>query len=235
MNLFVGTSGFQYPAWRGTFYPEKLSTTKMLPFYAEHFSTTEINYTFHRIPSSKTIEGWTQATPDHFRFGLKGPQKITHFAKLRNCADTVQYFTRCVLGLGEKLGPILFQLPPSFAKNAALLDEFLSMLPTELVAAFEFRHLSWFDDEIFALLSRHRAALCLADTSEFTTPQVTTAHFGYLRLRREDYGEPDINRWAQFVQNQKDHWHNAFIYFKHEESGMGAKYAQQMLSVLQTS
>ncbi len=207
----------------------------MLPFYAERFSTTEINYTFHRIPSPKTIEGWTGNTPEGFKFSLKGPQRVTHYSKLRNCADTMQYFVRCILGLGEKLGPILFQLPPSFARDTALLEEFLALLPPELSAAFEFRHPSWFEDEIFALLERQRAALCLADTEDRTVPSVATTQFGYLRLRREDYREPDLRHWADFVQSQKERWRSVFIYFKHEESGIGPKLAQQMIAILAQS
>ncbi len=204
----------------------------MLPFYAERFSTTEINYTFHRIPSPKTIEGWTGTTPEGFKFSLKGPQRVTHLSKLRNCADTIQYFVRCILGLGEKLGPVLFQLPPSFARDTAVLEEFLALLPPELSAAFEFRHPSWFADEVFALLDRQRAALCLADTADLTAPAVATTQFGYLRLRREDYGESDLHHWANFVRGQEERWRSVFIYFKHEESGIGPKLAQQMIGIL---
>jgi uncharacterized protein YecE (DUF72 family) len=232
MSHFIGTSGFQYPAWRGTFYPEKFSTAKMLPYYAERLSTTEVNYTFHRIPSRKTVEGWNAATPDNFRFSLKAPQKVTHFAKLRNCADTMQFFATCVAALGNKLGPVLCQLPPTFAKDGPLLTSFLSGLPTELFAAFEFRHPSWFDDEIYESLRVHRAALCLADTSEFSTPRVATAHFGYLRLRREDYDEADVRHWADFVLSQQSEWRDVFVYFKHEESGIGPKLALRMKEML---
>jgi uncharacterized protein YecE (DUF72 family) len=232
VNTFIGTSGFQYPAWRGTFYPEKLSPAKMLPFYAGQFPTTEINYTFHRIPSPKTISGWVENTPEGFKFGLKGPQRVTHFSKLRDCSDTVQYFTNCVLGLGNKLGPILFQLPPSFSKDLPVLKDFLAILPIELSAAFEFRHSSWFDDEVFTVLRQHRSALCIADTLDLTAPKVGTAPFGYLRLRREDYTDADLGGWAEFIRGQENTWRQLFVYFKHEESGLGPKLAKQMLSLL---
>jgi uncharacterized protein YecE (DUF72 family) len=229
MTPWIGTSGFQYPEWRGTFYPEKFPTTKMLPFYAERFSTSEINYTFYRIPNSKTIETWDSSTPEHFRFGLKAPQKVTHIAKLRDCAELLEVFERVVSGLGTKLGPVLFQLPPSFKKDAALLNEFLGGLPTGIRAAFEFRHSSWFDDETFGHLQKHNAALCIAESSDLATPSQATTDFGYLRLRREDYQHADITRWAKFIEEQKERWSHVFVYFKHEESGMGPQLAKQMM------
>lgn len=232
MNNWIGTSGFQYAEWKGKFYPEDLPAAKMLPFYAEHFSTTEINYTFHRIPSPKTIENWNKLTPKTFRFGLKAPQKVTHYAKLRDCGDTVRYFCEVISGLGERLGPVLFQLPPNFKKDAAVLSAFLRELPATMRAAFEFRHESWFDDEVFELLKTARAALCIADTEKLTTPKRATADWGYLRLRREDYGKIDIERWAEFVREQKEHWSDAFIYFKHEEAGIGPKLGKEMQELL---
>ena len=152
MNIWIGTSGFQYAEWKGNFYPEDLPAAKMLPFYAERLTTTEINYTFHRIPSPKTIDNWNKLTPEKFRFALKAPQKVTHFAKLRDCTDTLRYFHQTVSALGAKLGPVLFQLPPSFKKDATVLAGFLEEIPSGMRAAFEFRHASWFDDEVFALL-----------------------------------------------------------------------------------
>jgi uncharacterized protein YecE (DUF72 family) len=234
MTPWIGTSGFQYPEWRGTFYPEKFATAKMLPFYAERFATSEINYTFYRIPNSKTIEGWDSATPEHFRFGLKAPQKVTHYAKLRDCEELLSVFERVVSGLGSKLGPVLFQLPPNFKKEATLLNEFLEGLSAGLRAAFEFRHSSWFEDAVFADLQNHNAALCIAESSDFVTPIVATADFGYLRLRREDYGKVDIVRWAEFIETQKERWSHAFVYFKHEESGKGPQLAKQMIDALGT-
>ena len=232
MISWVGTSGFQYPEWRGTFYPEKFPTAKMLPFYAERFSTTEINYTFYRIPNNKTIGGWDSSTPEHFRFGLKAPQKITHISKLRNCGELLDVFQRVVLGLGSKLGPVLFQLPGSFKKDAALLNEFLDGVPDGIRVAFEFRHASWFADEIFAHLQNHNAALCIAESSDLATPNVATADFGYLRLRREDYQNQDIVRWARFLQAQEQRWGQAHVYFKHEESGIGPQLATRLIEEL---
>ena len=232
MTSLVGTSGFQYTAWRGTFYPEKFPPAKMLRFYAERFFTTEINYTFYRIPNSKTMGSWDSATPENFRFGLKAPQKVTHISKLKNCEEYMGIFQRVILGLGSKLGPILFQLPPTFKKDAALLNDFLGSLSTGIRVAFEFRHLSWLDDEIFAHLQNHKAALCIAETSDLATPSIATTDFGYLRLRREDYKEEDIVRWAKFLEAQENHWSHAFVYFKHEDSGIGPKLANQLIMEL---
>ena len=232
MKLWIGTSGFQYAEWKGNFYPEDLPASKMLPFYAERFSTTEINYTFHRIPSAKTIENWRTLTPDNFRFGLKAPQKITHWSKLRDCADTLEYFCKVISGLGERQGPVLFQLPPNFKKDADVLSSFLRELPATR-AAFEFRHESWFDDEIYELLKARNIALCIADTDTIATPKKITADYGYLRLRREDYEKIDIERWAKFTREQEAKWRDVFVYFKHEESGIGPKLAAQMMQILE--
>ena len=205
----------------------------MLPFYADRFSTTEINYTFHRIPSPKTIDNWKAATPGNFRFALKAPQKITHFAKLRDCADTLEYFCKVISGLGERLGPVLFQLSPNFKKDADVLSSFLRELPS-MRAAFEFRHESWFDDEIFEMLKKQNIALCIADTEKLATPKMATADYGYLRLRREDYGKIDIERWANFVREHSKDWKDVFVYFKHEESGIGPKLAAEMVKILES-
>ena len=232
MNIWIGTSGFQYTEWKGTFYPEDLPAAKMLPFYAERLSSTEINYTFRRIPSAKTIQGWWEATPESFKFSLKAPQKITHFAKLRGCADTLRYFCQVVADLESKLGVVLFQLPPAFKKDAALLASFLEEIPPGMRAAFEFRHESWLDDEVFALLKNKNVALCIAESEKLSTPIVATADYGYLRLRREDYGSADMLRWAQAIREKSGVWSDAFVYLKHEESGVGPKLAGELRELL---
>ncbi len=232
MNIWIGTSGFQYSEWKGTFYPEDLSTAKMLPFYAERLSTTEVNYTFRRIPSAKTIQGWWDASPERFRFSLKAPQKVTHFAKLRNCGDTLRYFYQVISDLESKLGVVLFQLPPAFKKDASLLGAFLDDFPPGMRTAFEFRHASWFDDEVFVLLKNKNVALCIADSDKLATPLVVTSDYGYLRLRREDYQAADVARWAETIRIQKERWSDTFVYFKHEESGMGPRLATQLRGIL---
>jgi uncharacterized protein YecE (DUF72 family) len=233
MKSWIGTSGFQYTEWKGTFYPETLPASKMLPFYAERFSTTEINYTFRRIPSGKTIESWFNATPARFKFSLKAPQKVTHFAKLRDCADTLRHFYQVILDLESKLGPVLFQLPPAFKKDAPLLASFLNDIPSGSQAAFEFRHASWFDDEVFALLKDKNMALCIADSEKLSAPVVATADYGYLRLRRADYQAVDIARWAEEIKRKENIWSDAFVYFKHEESGTGPKLAGQLAEIIE--
>ncbi|PYK07707.1 MAG: DUF72 domain-containing protein [Verrucomicrobia bacterium] len=223
MKPWIGTSGFQYAEWKGNFYPEDLPANKMLPFYAERLATTEINYTFHRIPAAKTIDNWKHLTPENFRFALKAPQKITHWSKLRDCADTLRYFYDVVSALDAKLGPVLFQLPPNFKKDTFILGDFVNGLPGGMRAAFEFR--------LFDLLKATKAALCIADSEKLTAPKVSTATWGYLRLRREDYSRIDIEGWVEFVRAQHG-WDDVFIYFKHEEAGIGPKLAKQMMELL---
>lgn len=232
MNTWIGTSGFQYTEWKGNFYPEDLPAAKMLPFYAERLNTTEINYTFHRIPSPKTIDNWNKLTPVQFRFALKAPQKITHWLKLRECADTLRYFCDTVSALGEKLGPVLFQLPPNFKKDTFVLADFVNCFPSGLRAAFEFRHDSWFSDDVWEILKTQNVALCLNETADFAAPKISTADYGYLRLRREDYVASDVQRWTEFVLDQKSNWRDVFVYFKHEEAGIGPKLASQMTKLL---
>jgi len=198
----------------------------MLPYYAERFSSTESNYSFRTIPSAKTIARWAASTSARFKFSFKAPQKITHFAKLRDCGGTLRVFREAIAPLGTKLGAVLFQLPPTFKKDAALLASFLNGLPAEMRSAFEFRHESWFDDEVFGCLRDHRAALCIAESEERKTPSIATTDFGYLRLRREDYSSRTLARWAEFVRSQAG-WREAFVYFKHEETGVGPKFAQR--------
>src|SRR5437764_634509 len=164
MRMWVGTSGYNYPEWKGSFYPDKLPAAKMLPYYAERFTTVEINYTFYRTPNEKILAGWNRETPPGFRLTLKAPKRITHIARLRGCADLLQYFLKTAATLGPKLGAILFQLPPYFRRDLAVLDEFLQLLPAGTCAAFEFRHASWMDAEVFARLKARNLALCVADS-----------------------------------------------------------------------
>src|SRR5689334_21344002 len=165
-RVVIGTSGYNYPEWRGTFYPEKLSAAKMLAYYSERFPTVEINYTFYRIPTEKLLAGWAEGTPDGFSFTLKAPRRITHDSKLQRCEDLVQTFCRTARTLGPKLATLLFQLPPNFKKNATVLRAFLELLPQGTRAAFEFRHNSWLDAEVFDALRARNIALCIADSEK---------------------------------------------------------------------
>jgi uncharacterized protein YecE (DUF72 family) len=228
-QIHVGTSGFQYDEWKGTFYPQTLSKAKMLPYYAGRFDTTEINYSFRRIPSEKTLTNWSAATPAHFLFSLKALERITHHAMLRDCAELVNEFHRAVSHLGEKLGIILFQLPPRLRGDAPLLSAFLGELPKGMRAAFEFRHASWFTDDVFTILRTHNIALCIADTDDLKTPVLSTADYAYFRLRRVNYTEKDIADWAEQILSLTPEDSHTFVYFKHEEAGVGPKFAQSLI------
>jgi len=232
MAIRIGTSGYNYPEWRGTFYPEKFPTAKMLPYYAERFGTVEVNYTFYRMPSAKTIAGWDQETPASFTFALKAPQRITHFARLSDVDEPVRYFLDTASALGPKLGPVLFQLPPNFAKDVGRLGDLLAQLPPGRRFAFEFRHPSWLADDVYERLRGGNAALCIADSEKGTTPVVATADWGYLRLRDEGYTGGDLERWARTVKDQAAAWRDTFIYFKHEESGIGPAFARDLAAML---
>lgn len=232
MNSWVGTSGWQYPEWKGKFYPETMSPAKMLTFYSGVFNSTEVNYTFRSIPSAKTIQRWGDETPADFRYSLKAPQRITHFAKLKDCTEVVKTFRTAVKGLGKKLGPVLFQLPETFKADEAVLREFVGTLPKGLRAAFEFRHESWLSDNIYDILSKKNVALCIAESDEFETPKVVTADFGYLRIRREDYTARQLKKWAKFVGDQAGKWKDTFAYFKHEETCVGPGFAQTFMKAL---
>lgn len=228
--IWIGTSGFQYPEWKGTFYPEKFSPKKMLSFYGERFNTTEINYTFRRIPSETTLKNWSAETPAQFRFSLKAPQLITHIKQLRECESVLQHFSDVAQTLGSKLGPILFQLPPSFRSDVPLLRDFLGNLPPKMKAAFEFRHESWFGDDTLSALRSRNAALCVADSEKLHTPVEITADFAYVRLRDEGYQASDVERWAAVIR--KFAVQNSYVYFKHEERGLGPEFANQLRGFL---
>ena len=232
MAIFVGTSGYNYPEWRGSFYPEKFPTTKMLPFYAERLATVEINYSFYRSPNPSILAGWSRQTPPHFRLTLKAPKRITHDARLRDCAESLKYFLDTAATLGPKLGMLLFQLPPFFRKDLAVLDAFLEAFPPDVRAAFEFRHASWLTEEVFERLRVRNLTLCIADSEKMTTPLAITADYGYFRLRDEGYTPGDIAQWARTIQDETSHCREVFVYFKHEEAGKGPQFARMLLEAL---
>jgi len=224
VRIAVGTSGYAYKEWKGSFYPEKLAQDKMLAFYGERFDTVEINNTFYRMPNEKVLANWATQVPDGFRFVLKASQRITHFKRLQDAGEELSYFLRTSSTLGPRLGPTLFQLPPNFKKDLPRLVAFLDQLPNGWRAAVEFRHVSWHDDETYAALRDHQVALCAADAEGDEAPVVPTAGWGYLRLRREQYEPKDLERWAQRVLAQP--WEEAFVFFKHEDAGTGPKLAR---------
>ena len=230
MRLRVGTSGWSYKEWKGSFYPEKLAAKDMLRFYSQHFGTVEVNNTFYRMPKNEVVEGWAAEVPEDFAFVLKAPKRITHDRRLGDVADSVEYLLRTASALGPRQGPFLIQLPPNFKKDLDRLRAFLGLLPPPARAAFEFRNASWFDDEVFEALRARDVALCIADTEDgVDTPFVATASWGYLRLRDVDYGDDDFRAWVEKVRAPA--WSEAWVFFKHEEQGTGPAFAKRFLEL----
>jgi len=228
--ILIGTSGYNYPEWKGSFYPADLPAAKMLPYYAGQFSTVEINYTFYRMPTPKLVAGWCAQVPEQFRFTLKAPRRITHDKRLRptDVADSLKAFVIAAAELGPRMGALLFQLPPTFKKDLGVLSEFLALLPPKAPAAFEFRNDSWLSDDVYECLRARQVALCIADSEKRQTPVMTTADFAYLRLRDEGYGPADIDRWADVARDLSTQCADVFVYFKHEDEGKGAAFGQMM-------
>lgn len=231
MKLSIGTSGYSYKAWLGSFYPEDLSPKEMLRFYSSRLPAVEINNTFYRLPKESVLASWAEQVPMDFRFVLKGAQKITHVKRLKDAEAEVEYLFRVAAALGPKLGAILFQLPPHLRKDIERLDKFLSLMPGDRTVAFEFRHSSWFDDEVFGLLRARNCALCLADTDESERADlIPTASWGYVRLRRSQYSGADLSQWKEKILSQP--WDQAYVFFKHEEEGIGPRLAAEFIELL---
>jgi uncharacterized protein YecE (DUF72 family) len=231
MKLFVGTSGYSYKQWKGHFYPEKLSDKEFLNFYGTKLNAVEINNTFYQMPKEAAMQHWAEQVSKGFAFSIKASQRITHIKRLNDVGSETEYLIRTARTLGEKLGVLLFQLPPNMKKDSARLDAFFKPLSGDVRIAFEFRHESWFDEETFALLRTHNASLCIADVDDdgLHVPFVSTANWGYLRLRREHYTPAELKKWHKKVNEQK--WNAAFIFFKHEDEAIGPKLAMQFLNL----
>ncbi len=225
MRLLAGTSGFSYDGWTGNFYPEDLPANGRLAYYATKLPAVEINNTFYRMPKPELLAGWAKQVPDGFRFALKASQRITHIKRLKEVEGEVKFLLGSVRQLGDRLGPILYGLPPNLKKDVPRLAAFLALLPSDVKAAFEFRNPTWQDDEVHALLKSFGAALCVADDEKGTTPLVATAPWGYLRLRREDYVEADLAAWVEKVKGAG--WDEAYVFFKHEEEGAAPALARK--------
>ena len=231
MNVRVGTSGYSYAEWKGNFYPEKMAARDMLRYYSERFPTVEINNTFYRMPKEALLAGWAEQVPESFTFVFKASQRITHIKRLKDCGELLTFLYGATASLGSRLGPLLFQLPPNFRKDVPRLREFFAQMPDRRKVAIEFRHASWFDDEVYAALREQGVALCVADTGEEpVVPLVATTDWGYLRLRREDFGDPDLREWARKILEQS--WSEAFVFMKHEDAGRGPKYAARLMEFL---
>lgn len=231
MNFFVGTSGYSYPEWKGTFYPAKMQPKQMLGFYGAHFRTVEINNTFYRPPTVPLLESWAAQVPADFRFVLKVPQEITHVKRLVGADAPVSALFATAGALKDRLGPVLLQLPPNFGKNVPLLRAFLASLPPGGRVAFEFRKQDWFCAEVFSLLCEHGAGLCVADAEDdLDVPFVSTTNWGYLRLRRPDYDDFALKEWADRLRSQS--WREVYVFFKHEDAGAGPRMATRLLELL---
>jgi uncharacterized protein YecE (DUF72 family) len=216
MRVRIGTSGYSYKEWKGSFYPKEVAAAGFLRFYAQHLETVEINNTFYRMPTGKLVEGWASEVPEEFVFAVKAPQRITHIARLQEkAAEPTEIFVRTVSKLGARLGPLLLQLPPFQRKDVARLEAFLGAAPKGPRYAFEFRHPSWFHDEVWATLRKHGAALCVAEGEALESPLVATADWGYVRLRKDVYPDELLTSWAARIRAQP--WREAFVYIKHDE------------------
>ena len=217
MATLAGTSGFSYKDWKGSFYPQDLKAEDMLGYYSGQLPAVEINNTFYRMPRTALLESWANQVPGPFRFAIKASRRITHVKRLKGAFDETQYLLQTLTALGERLGAILFQLPPFLRKDVDTLSAFLQLLPEGTPAAFEFRHASWQDEDVFEALRAHNAALCLADTDEAEPTVVSTADWGYLRLRRTEYDDERLERWSKVVAAQG--WRDTLAFFKHEDAG----------------
>jgi uncharacterized protein YecE (DUF72 family) len=232
-TLYLGTSGFAYPEWKGVFYPEDLPAERMLEFYASRLPSVEINYTFRRHPAEKTLERWAAQTPETFRFTLKAHQRITHTRRLRDADESVSMFLDRARLLGERLGVILFQLPPTFHYDREALEGFLGYLPPVTRYAFEFRHPSW--AEARELLAEQGAAWVVAETDEQTPETMSWEPFGYLRLRKEEYTDEELRVWADRIGSALGEGHDVYCYLKHEEKGAGPKFAERLGELMASS
>ena len=216
MNVFAGTSGFAFKEWKGPFYPEKMKDAGMLAIYASKFPTVEINNTFYRLPKESVLVDWASQVPESFTFAIKATQRITHHTRLKpESAEIVDYLLKTTSALGGRLGPILFQLPPNLKKDLERLNTFFARMPKDKRYTVEFRHESWFDEDVYAALREHNVAFCIAEQPEFKTPVVSTANWGYVRLHRFDYDEPMLAEWSTLVKSQA--WDDAYVFFKHDE------------------
>jgi uncharacterized protein YecE (DUF72 family) len=229
-RIHVGTSGWGYPSWKPDFYPKDVPQKKFLPYYASVFNAVEVNYSFRQMLKAKTIGDWLQQTPEHFMFAVKAHQQITHIKRLRNAEDSVKFFASSIepLFAAKRLGPILIQLPPNLKGDVGLLREFLTIWPRAVRCTFEFRHASWFNDEIYETLRERNCALCIAENEELKTPEVMTANFAYFRLRRPDYSSDDRQAIAAHLRELAAD-REVFAFFKHEENPQSAVWAKEVL------
>jgi uncharacterized protein YecE (DUF72 family) len=230
MRSYTGTSGFSYKEWKGSFYPTDLPDKKMLGHYATRLAAVEINNTFYRMPKTELVAGWAAQVGDEFKFVLKAPQRITHRERLEGSEESLASFLAAARVLGGKLGAVMFQLPPFFKKDVTKLATFLALVPEDIRAAFEFRHATWFSDDVYEALRAKNVALVGGDAEDSTKspPMVATANFGYLRLRAAEYSDEGLSTWAESIAKQP--WSSAFVFLKHEV--LGPQYAEKLAASL---
>ena len=230
MRVLAGTSGFSYKEWKGSFYPEKLAARDMLPYYSSKLPAVELNNTFYRLPQPSMVASWKAQVPETFRFSVKASQRITHFKRLKDATDETKYMLETVSALDDRLGVVLYQLPPNMKKDLERLETFLENLPANPPAAFEFRHPTWFDDEVLELLRGENRALCISDTDDLPVTHIDkTADWGYLRLRRVNYSTADLREWISRMKAQD--WKHTFVFFKHEDEGTGPRLASEFIDL----
>ncbi|HEX5835934.1 MAG TPA: DUF72 domain-containing protein [Pyrinomonadaceae bacterium] len=230
MKLYVGTSGFSYKEWKGGFYPQQISASEMLSYYASRLPAVELNNTYYRLPQPSAVENWRTQVPEDFRFSVKAPRTITLFRRLKDAAEPTKRLLETVSGLEDRLGAVLFRLPDDMKKDLERLTSFLEELPKDTPAAFDFRHPTWFDDEVFELLRRDNRVLVVSDTDDTPSNHIDkTADWGYVRLRRVRYSKADLTAWVKRIRAQE--WKAAFVFFKHEDEGTGPKLAAQFINL----
>jgi uncharacterized protein YecE (DUF72 family) len=232
-RYWIGTSGYSYKQWKGRFYPDGLPDAEMLRYYAERFAAVEINYTFYRFATVRQLQSWAKETPEHFTFALKAPRRITHELRLRDAADLAGDFCETAGALKQKLGALLFQLPPFLKRDTPRLEDFLHQLPPGFKVAFEFRNPTWFCDETYETLRRFGVALCVVESPDRTVPMEITADFGYFRLRQPDYTDATLAECAARIQAAAGQWQDVFVYFKHENDAQGPALATKLRSLLE--
>ncbi len=228
--LYVGTSGYSYKEWKGSFYPGKISAKEMLSFYASRLGAVELNSTFYRLPQRSMVESWKAQVPEDFRFSVKASQRITHLKRLKDAAAETQFMLKTVSALGDRLGAVIFRFPEDMEKDIKRLEVFLKDLPAKTPAVFDFRHQTWFDDEVRALLRSQNRVLCVSDTDELPSDHIDrTADWGYVRLRRSNYSEAELAEWINRVRAQN--WKRTFVFFRHEDEGTGPKFAARFVAL----
>jgi uncharacterized protein YecE (DUF72 family) len=228
--IYVGTSGYSYKEWKGSFYPQTLPAKDMLSYYASSLHAVELNNTFYRMPQPSMIESWKAQVPENFRFSIKAPQSITHFRRLNNASSQTQLMLKTVAALEGRLGAIIFRLPENMKKDLQRLELFLKELPADIPVVFDFRHPTWFDDEVVELLRSQKRVFCISDIEDLPESYTyKTADWGYVRLRRVNYSDADLKVWIKRIKAQK--WNTTYVFFKHEDEGTGPKLAARFIEL----